>query len=338
MSGHRANLTARGRKNPRATLSQVRKFSTRSDILQGAIKLGTHGTYQAGIARFSKFLKSSLHIVVFDFGPILPATLDEWLCEWIEYEFNLTSGSFSSVNCAFCGLISKFPHLKTRALLPESHALLKAWSRQKKLPELKPLPWRALVVITRVAVELGYRSEALALLMLGESWIRSSNLLALRKSDISSNLQMIYGPSVHPMSIRLKLTKSGPNKSVFVRRAGVANIIREAIAPLGDQDRLFLFSYNHLNAVFKYCVQVAGMSQFGWTLHRIRAGAASEARLLGMPMADIIAQGTWASATSAEHYININMATMIVSQLSLTQLELGAWLDQDVSRIFADFI
>jgi len=311
---------------------------TRQDILKGALAKGTLIAYTGAFKKFASYLLSEFSISSSAFVMLSSFEVDQLLSEFFVHEFNAGT-SFSMINNCFNGLLHFYPQFKRQWCLLDSHAILVAWWKQQPVPELFPLPWRALLIIARIAIEQGFHHEAAALLLLGETWMRSSSLLRLKKSDFSYNLQDVYGLSVHPMSIRLRKTKTGFNKCVFVRRPAVASIIWQGVQALqSDEDLLFNFSYPHLNSVFRYCAHLAGFSQFHWTLHRIRAGGASEARLLGWPMAEIIAQGTWASSSGAEHYINVNLAMMVISRFTTAQRDLGHYLDSNLALLFASSI
>jgi hypothetical protein len=140
------------------------------------------------------------------------------------------------------------------------------------------------------------------------------------------------------MLLKLSKTKTAKNQSVEVEREDVADLIRAA-ANLVDQDDDPLLpevTYSRLRTLFEELIEVFGWSRFGWTLHRIRAGGASEAALAGREITDIAVRGTWASLKSAVHYIDEAANMTVYHQIPLHWLQVAKFFDEDLRRIFQD--
>jgi integrase len=311
----------------------ARQWISKASILAGALRQSTLTQYQGAMKQFVTFLRAHGHFESFE---VLINTdqIDCLLSDWLEDQFNSEKPSYNTVNFCFCGLIHFYPVLNQYSLLPASHALLKAWRRQGTPPDLAPMPRAAVLFVIRICLELGYHGEALALLVMSESWARSSNVLALRRSDVMLDVQRFFGPSVPPICLRLRQTKTGRNKTSWIRRPDVAFVLANSVGHLRPDDRLFPFTYAHLNRIFHIACSRAGLDFFSFTMHRIRAGCASAARLLGWRMEDICVEGSWASLPSAERYVNTNLLLLVMQSLPPNVLGLAALWEFDAVRLF----
>jgi hypothetical protein len=307
---------------------------TKEEIVAGKRKQQTNKRYEGSVKRFMDWVLLTKGV------PLQSMELEHFdsvLCEFMVNNFNGERPSWSSCKSLFYGLCAQYPRLSQRRLLVESKELLDAWDKQRDKKELTPVPWLVLVLLARLAAEQGRGYEAVALIIMGHCWIRVDNVLTLRKKDVVGNLRFV-NPKFPVMLLKLSKTKTAKNQSVEVEREDVADLIRAA-ANLVDQDDDPLLpevTYSRLRTLFEELIEVFGWSRFGWTLHRIRAGGASEAALAGREITDIAVRGTWASLKSAVHYIDEAANMTVYHQIPLHWLQVAKFFDEDLRRIFQD--
>lgn len=307
---------------------------TREEIVAGKRKQQTNTRYEGSVKKFMDW------VLLAKGKPLEAMGLDQFdsiLCEFMVENFNGEHPSWSACKNLFYGLCAQYPRLSQRRLLVESKELLDAWDKQRDKKELTPVPWLVLVLLARLAAEQGLGYEAVALVIMGHCWIRVDNVLTLRKKDVVGNLRFV-NPKFPLMLLKLPKTKTAKNQSVEVEREDVADLVR-AVASLADQDNDPLFpnvSYSRLRKIFENLVTAFGWSHFGWTLHRIRAGGASEAALTGREITDIAVRGTWASLKTAVHYIDEAANMTVYHQIPVHWLQTAKFFDEDLRRIFQD--
>ena len=77
-----------------------------------------------------------------------------------------------------------------------------------------------------------------------------------------------------------------------------------------------------------------GLQQFNWTIHCVRAGGATEARLLGWSMEAIKERALWESSKSADHYIRMSLGLNEFHLLSNDIMSWGKCFDRNVFLLF----
>ena len=304
---------------------------TRQNLFDAALHPSTVQNYSRLLLRFLEWLASrgiaSIHLLT-------PGALDLQLCDYFEDNINSVQPSYDNMRMTFWALLHQFPFLGQRRLLTESFCFIKKWEKVHERKQKVPIPWLVVILVARLAVERGLFLEAIAFLLLGHVWVRISNLCGLTKADVSADLRTLH-PSYPVMLLRLRKTKTGPNKSVTVDRDDMAELLKGVILAMGNTEGpLFPFSNGYLNEVLHALLVELHLDQFGWTLHCFRGGGATEATLMGVPFDQILRRGTWRSSISADIYISTSLALSVFNQIPVHLLQYAKLFEHDLTSIF----
>jgi len=216
--------------------------------------------------------------------------------------------------------------------LPLTDQALRGWRRLQPSVSYPPLSWELSVVI---AAQLLFRSRlprfALGVLLAFDCYLRLSELVSLRKCDFSFALA---GSSLK-VGIRLRDTKTGPNKFVTVSRLAISRLLKSFLAKLQPEDLVFPFSGDVFRARFHSALDSLGLRAFGFVPHSLRHGGATHDYACGESLDYVMGRGRWAVSKSARTYIQSGRALLIASRVPKRYSELGARLSADLVRLFS---
>ena len=309
-------------------------WSSQRDILDQRLAPATLTNYRREFKQFLVYLEEQG--VDLEGPPLGWEDMDDFMSNLIEDAYNTKRFSYSKLNTMYWSICYFCPLAASRRLLPRSFALLKAWHASKPLALRIPCPWFVVLNVARVAAEWGLWREAIAFVTLGHSWLRVGNVLSLLKEDVLHSLQKV-NPKFPYMLLHLRKTKTAVERAVSVTRADVAKLLVSVMWHTRPRKKIFPFSYHHISALFRRILASLGLQQFNWTIHCVRAGGATEARLLGWSMEAIKERALWESSKSADHYIRMSLGLNVFHLLSKEIISWGNFFDKNVCSIFDDF-
>jgi len=110
------------------------------------------------------------------------------------------------------------------------------------------------------------------------------------------------------MRVGLPHTKTGTNQHVRICMPLVEQLLTHLIAHIktttsSREAPLFDFTADQYRKHFHAACTSLGLSQYNFTPHCLRHGAATYAHLRGVPMEDILYRGRWRNPLSARIYI-----------------------------------
>jgi integrase len=292
----------------------------RSFLLEASLAKTTVARYRKAAGAFLDWCADN------DERPSHFAEVDEFLCEWF-HDLYQTRGSLSTAACGLNGLIFLDPRLKHR--LPLARRALKGWQRLHPPAVHPPISFDVAVLIAVTLAKNGFVEEAVGTLLAFDGLLRVGELANLHLSDVADAKDVRFGSEYRGLSLRLRITKTGPNKFVMLRDEKVKSLLRWFIRRRGSKrDKLFSFSAASFRKVFKRAVRLLGLDP-SIVPHSLRHGGATRLSLLGVALEDILRIGRWASTKSARHYVQSGPAVAASMNIPLRTAQLAARLAAD---------
>lgn len=295
--------------------------------------------------------------------------LDSVFERYVHWVFERKGGvGLGSVQHALYGLCLYFP--PAQRALPFSARAIAGWKKIKPSVPRPPLPWPLAVVMashliissSRKRKPLAFRA-AVGILVGWEAYLRIGELVAITSEDVvfvrgwqkeeekkkekvlvrfADSARLPANPrSVVLASIRLKHTKTGPNKWAQVRSSTVAQLLH-ALVRATPSGCLFPFSTDAFRKAFNAARDDLDIKK-AFTPHSLRHGHATADYESGVEVKDIALRGRWVEFKSVVHYVQsgpvlfaalrppaklLALADAILSsKLSLTELY-ALWLQQ----------
>jgi integrase len=176
---------------------------------------------------------------------------------------------------------------------------------------------------------------AISLLVAWDGFLRVGELVQLVPSDIAFSLdsRLPLPPSTHG-ALRLRSTKTGPNRFAVLCDPRIAALLRQLVARTRPAVRVFPFSADQLRHAFRAACEHFGLSA-PYTLHSIRHGAATAAYAAGASIETVLERGRWASTSSARTYLQAGKALLLAHQVPPHVVRVGAVLSRHLLRTFS---
>jgi hypothetical protein len=187
--------------------------------------------------------------------------------------------------------------------LPKARLALKGYQRLLPSVQYPPLTWQATVCIAVEMVRRGRYGEAVATLVMFDSFLRIRELLGLHREDVAlgSDPRIAAGGDTR-LHLRLRKTKTGDEQGVEVLDDEVKALLLYMRNRTQPGHRIFAFSYGVYLRLFHQVTKHLGLSA-EYVPHSLRHGGTTRAHLWGWSIADITLRGRWRSARTATHYI-----------------------------------
>ena len=177
-----------------------------------------------------------------------------------------------------------------------------------------PMPQRWLDVMVYVLVKQGHGLLGLGLLVAFAGCLRASELCGLYGADIL--LPDDSRDSHGVCGLRLRQTKTGPNKFARVRDPAVIAVLRFLKAITPTDSKVFMgVTGQRFNSLLRLACDQLGLSVV-FTMHSLRHGAATMRFLGGDSPESIRIDGRWASANSMETYLQACAALLLTLSCS----------------------
>jgi hypothetical protein len=278
-------------------------------LAAAAYKPATFRRYAAAVGEFLDFVD--------DLG--LPTNtvpeLDRALeCFFLDVYVANDGGRRSVAACAKSGIVMLLPQLQSERSLPRANRALKGWRNLVPSVSYPPLTWDLSVCIASVLAAAGFQSEAVAVLLAFDCYLRSGETVGLRVSDVADTGDIRLGSSFRGMALRLRKCKTGKNQWVTVKRPVVQRLLRSLMASRSPSDLVFGFDSPRFLARFKAACRILGLSA-DYVVHSLRHGGATADFLEGISVEDILLRGRWASTKSARIYIQSGRALLLAQQI-----------------------
>jgi integrase len=201
------------------------------------------------------------------------------------------------------------PRCKGHLLLTQQ--LLKGWTKLQLKTKVyrRPLTKELTTVLAMSLLKSGHVRAAAATLLAFDCYLRVSELCNIRVCDVGLPRSRHFGSAFTGMVIGLSHTKTGPMQSVAVKSPLVSEIITLLIKstdkPSTSTDLLFGLNVNEYRTLFREACDTCGLSQYHFTPHCMRHGAATADYVSDPSKLDaILLRGRWRDSKSLRIYIN----------------------------------
>lgn len=278
-------------------------------LINASVTTSTHHIYRTAVHRFLDWVLSHSSLDVLSSSP---SSFDWLLSQYLHHLWRSGNGKQGGKNTVY-GCLLFLPRLRGR--LHYSLASLRGWERLAPSSPHQPMSYTVLVLVSVGMSARGWFSSAVGAILAFECYLRVSELVGLRRSDVALPDDRRLGVAGRPDSIALRLrkTKRGVNQWVTVRSPLARALLLELMLADPEEDRLFPFSAGtfrrRLHAV------CAGLGLAGYVPHSLRHGGATHDHLSGLPLEDIMLRGRWASVKSARHYVQQGRALLLARDL-----------------------
>ena len=210
---------------------------------------------------------------------------------------------------------------------------LRGWRRLVPSTPYPPIT-RDLCVL--VAVDMWRRRRhlmAVGVLLSFDCLLRVGELVGLLREDAADHDDPRLGVtnSARTFSLRLRHTKTGPNKWTMVSDPAVVHLLRFVYDTTEPKKPLFPFSAAQLRSAFHESVESLGLSRT-YVLHSLRHGGASHLYLSGMSIENVLERGRWASTKSARHYIQASRSLLLAVDVPPARARTARTLATDILR------
>lgn len=266
-----------------------------------------------------------------------PAVVDDLLVRYLNAAAN-RGGSFHTGAQAVFGVAHLAPHLRQH--LPRARQCLKAWDKLREQRSHPPITWELAALLAISMSRQGWHAEAVATLLAFDCYLRISEFVQLCGADVARERDPRLGSAQTSMALRLARTKTGLNKFVVLRDPHVALIFSSYLCSvhISSTQRVFPFSADRYRSVLRHACAALGVAHWRITPHSLRHGGASRDFLAGASIEQIRHRGRWASAASAERYVQSAPALLLQYDMPAQLRDTAALLLPSLSDVFAHLL
>jgi integrase len=252
------------------------------------------------------------------------------------------------------GLLWIDPRLRgvQKLVLPSTSSALTGWARQEPGASRPPLPYVVMQAIVVHLVQSGCPWHGLAIAVLFESYLRSSELLTLQPFQIvpppDPRSKVYQHVAILAAAEETGTTSKTGIKDVSVlmdlprQRAVGAILLRYAlrrVTPKGSLVSMWDFDYAQLRTALMKTIAELGVDNLGITLHSCRHGGASHDRATNSrSLRDIQARGFWKQSSSVQRYEKHARLGLQISAIRLASrprvYQLAQRYDADLEQLF----
>ena len=253
--------------------------------------------------------------------------LDDILLDYVWHLHESGAGKTAASHVLY-GIVLYLPQLKYS--LFRTRRAIKGWNKREPGESYPPMTWE---LAQLVAIHLRHSGKfrdghrmSVAVLLAFDCLLRIGELLNLRPEDVADSGDGRIGAEHRGLILRLRQTKTGPNKEVSVEHPVVVALLRELVRNTRRGSYLFPFNKSTFRARFKRaCAQLRPSPDY--VVHSLRHGGATRYRhVLKWSVEDVMERGRWASTKSTRRYIQ-----------SLRAMILAINVPSDISKLALEF-
>ena len=172
---------------------------------------------------------------------------------------------------------------------------------------------------------LGYPALSIGMVLQQGKGLRPSELLGIDSADVAlPEENQALGARACVIGLGVKRgTKAKRAQSIVLEEGAFAQLIqclRVLKAVVGPAGPLFPFTLAQYNRLLKKISKRLGIS-VNYTPHSLRAGFASEGRILGKSFVELREEGRWVSDSSLRIYVDVVSSASIARSLELQGLK-----------------
>ena len=224
--------------------------------------------------------------------------LDETEKDWFLAEHLLDAHDEGKTRHDFGVMLSAVAKIDPRLKLKVAWKVFDAWAVEDPPRQAPAAPPELITGMMMAAFAIGRPQLAMLVCLCYCGLLRVSEALALSWEDVfltSSGVVLCLG-----------ITKRGMEQKVLLTNATVrawTQLYFVRFAPLSRKEKFFSLTYGAVLRWVKRLAALLGAESLGLTTHTFRRSGASELSRSGIPLADILLFGRWATERSAREYI-----------------------------------
>jgi integrase len=292
-------------------------------MLEHAVKPDTAERYNKAVGRFVRWMRDEGE------DAVSAKELDLLLCTYFHDCYEAKDGKGKDeANKTMYGIIMYCPELKGR--FPYAARTLVAWDKLRPSVPYPPITWDLSVLIAVRLILTGFLRHAIGVLLAFHLLLRGSELVGLRREDIACAGDARVGSEYKGTAVRLRSTKTGPNKFVEITDPVVNELVIGLLRDTAPGEHLFPFSSGNFRRRFKQACSDLGLSS-KYVPHSLRHGGATRLSLLGWSVQDIMLRGRWKATDSAMHYIQSGRAMLLSVEVPVRMAECARCLASKLS-------
>lgn len=257
--------------------------------------------------------------------------LDECFVDWLHdlYIDMGANGSGKSIAVkARQGLLMHLPQAKEH--LRKTAIAIKGWNKLAPTTSYPPLSWDLACAVAVRLVVTGNLRAAVGVLLAFDCYLRVGELCELKREDIADVKDARLDSKVPArMHLRLRHTKTGPNKWVSVDDPAVTQLVRLLLDNTKQGRYLLPYTTDEFRQLFKAACAQLGLSP-KYVPHSLRHGGATRDFMRGVKVEDIMLRGRWASSKSARTYIQSGPALLLSTKVPADVAQLGRLFASDL--------
>ena len=289
-------------------------------LLDATVTDGTARRYRSAVLRFTRWAHAARE------SAVTAGELDALLVEYF-HELFLSDAGRSPASNALNGLVWLRPDLRYQ--LPLAAAAVRGWEKLVVKRSYPPLTWELALALAVRLVTGGDRAGGVAVLLGFDCMLRPGELVALRREDVLDEGDARVGSEHRGVHLRLRRTKTGPNKSVEVLEPVVIEQLRALVRDAAPGECLFPFDTAGFRRRVHYACAALGLSS-AYVPHSLRHGGATRySHVKRWPVEDVMVRGRWASTKSARGYIQSLRAVQMAADVPVAVAAMGAALATD---------
>jgi hypothetical protein len=263
--------------------------------------------YRKALTRWFLFLQSNQ--IAF---PNTSASVDKAISHYISCLWEEGEGRALAAN-TLAALQHYIPGLRYN--LPTGWRLYKAWGKSELPARAPPLTLDLLKAMCGVCFNWGWPELASSLLIGFFGFLRTGELLFLRKNDIA------IADDFSSIVLNLGSTKSGSrigvNESVTFQEPFVAQVAAAQMLTLMPGDAIISYSQATFRDRFNQVLEHLNLVDFGFKPYSLRRGGATFIFRESNALSPVVVRGRWSNARTARIYINEGLATLAQYQFAI---------------------
>lgn len=264
----------------------------------------TRQRYDSAKQMFFKYLDDEKLIL-----PTSSSALDVIVADYIEHLWASGEGRSQASNI-LAALQDTQPHLKGR--LAQSWRLLKAWNTNEIPSRAPPFPKEVVDALVGYALFKGEPLFAFSLLMGFHGLLRTGEILAIRKSQIT--ISSSTGPAVLSLGLTKSGKRQGAAESVTFHDQDVCRRIAQWVSSRSSRTLLAGPSH-HWRKQFQQFLAALSFADWDFRPYSLRRGGSTFYFGQHGSLDRLLVAGRWQNAKTAR--INLNDGLAVLAQISL---------------------
>ena len=259
----------------------------------------------------SKYRFHLTHVWAWAFGTVVIGNihdydrLDDLLAEYIQVLWEEGEPKHWAAY-TLAAIQHRFPRSRNR--IPSGWRLKAAWDRIELPARAPPLTVLFLQALAGAAIEIGCPRFACGLLVAFHSFLRTGELLSLRRTDVT------FSRSCRSAILNLHFTKGGVRRNqqeiVSLDDPTLARWLFRILAPLSAGDTLIEQRPYVFRKLFSDLIQVLQLNGFGFKPYPLRRGGATHHYRTFAEINATSVRGRWSDIRTARIYITDGLARL----------------------------